>query len=394
MRPASVVPTKRGAMSRLHLPSGRDLRAALVLLGCAATLGLTAGCTKKKAPGPPPPPPVAVARAESMEVPIEIGTIGTGEAIVTVEIRSQVTAQLESILFEEGQGVDAGDTLFVLDRRILEQALDSARASLRRNRAQAVYAAREAERFTTLARQGAVSQQDAELRRTASKSAQEAVAVDEAAVQQAEVNLGFARIVAPIQGKTGSLNVHVGDQIKANDTLAMVSIRQISPIYVSFSVQGDRLNEIREADEKGELEVIALPRSGQRDEHRGKLTFIDNAVDVTTGTILLKGTFPNDDEELWPGQFVDVTLVVGHLHDAVVVPSAAVQTGQQGLYVFVVNRERKADVRQVELGPTFRDRSVIAKGVQAGELVVTDGHLRLQPGIEVEVREPPGAPAP
>ncbi|HWV37902.1 MAG TPA: efflux RND transporter periplasmic adaptor subunit [Vulgatibacter sp.] len=359
-----------------------------------AALALAAGCPEKKAPGPPPPPPVEVARAESMEVPIEIGAIGTGEAIVTVEIRSQVTAQLESILFEEGQDVEAGDTLFVLDRRSLEEALDAARASLRRNRAQAAFAASEAERYTDLAKKGAVSRLDAESRRTALKSAREAVTADEAAVREAEINLGFAEIAAPIAGKTGSLNVHVGDQIKANDTLAMVSIRQIAPIYVSFSVPGDWLNEIREADEKGELEVIARPRTGAKGAHRGKLTFIDNAVDVATGTILLKGTFPNEDEALWPGQFVDVTLVVGHIPDAVVVPSAAVQTGQQGLYVFVVDREHKADVRPVETGPAFGDRTVIAKGVQAGELVVTDGHLRLQPGIEVEVREPPRAPAP
>jgi len=381
-------------MARLQTPSGRDLRAALVLLGCAAILVAVPGCKEKKAPGPPPPPPVDVARAESREVPIEITTIGTGAAIVTVEIRSQVTAQLESILFDEGQEVEEGYVLFRLDRRQFVQALDSARASLRRDKDQATYAAREAKRFTVLEAQGAVSRQDAELRRTASASAQQAVAADEAAVRQAELNLEYTEIAAPIAGKTGSLNVHVGDQIKANDTLAMVSIRQISPIYVSFSVPGDRLNEIRAADEKGELEVIALPRSGPRDEHRGALTFIDNSVDVTTGTILLKGTFPNEDEELWPGQFVDVTLVVGHLHDAVVVPSAAVQTGQQGLYVFVIDDQQKADVRQVELGPTFGDRSVLRTGVKAGELVVTDGQLRLQPGTKVEVRNPPPGPAP
>ncbi|HEY0840403.1 MAG TPA: efflux RND transporter periplasmic adaptor subunit [Vulgatibacter sp.] len=354
-------------------------------------LALCAGCEKKKAPGRPPPPPVDVAQAVVDTVPIEITTIGSASSIVTVDIRSQVTAQLESVEFEEGQSVDAGDLLFVLDRRNLLLALRSAQATLERDRAESYFADQQAIRFTALAKQGAASAQDAEARRTAAAAARALVRADEAAVRDAEVNLGYARIAAPIPGRTGALNVHVGDQIKANDSIAMVTLRQISPIYVSFVVPGDRLNEIRAADEVGELKVAAFPRSGPRHEHIGELTFIDNAVDMATGTILLKGTFPNEDEELWPGQFVDVTLVLGTLRDAVVVPSAAVQTGQQGLYVFVVDERLKADVRAVEVGPVIEDRSVILKGVGAGELVVTDGQLRLQPGMTVAIRSGPGA---
>jgi len=375
------------------METDRSIAASSPLVACLVLVA-SAGCTGKAEREPPPPPPVEAVRAAVETVPIQIHTIGTAEAIAEVEIRSQVGGKLIGIDFEEGDEVMPGDPLFRLDPRPFEDALDSARAALRRSQAQARFAAEEAERFEKLVQRGATSEQLVEERRTAAAAARATVAADEALVRDAETNLGFTRITAPIQGKTGSLLVHIGDQIPANGD-AMVSLRQISPIYVNFSVNGDRLAAIRSAQGNGSLEVLAAPRGSPDQVHLGELTFVDNLVDPATGMILLKGTFANEDELLWPGLFVELTLVLGMREGAVVVPSAAVQSGQQGEYVFVVDDQLIANPVPVKPGERHGDRIVIEEGLRGGERVVTDGQLRLKPGTAVSLQPPrPGTGAP
>lgn len=361
------------------------------LLGAA--LALFPSCKGEKERPSPPPAPVEVARAAVEDVPLEVSTIGSVEPLVTVDIKSQVTAQLLSIEFEEGENVEKGKLLFVLDPTNFEHALKNAEAALRRDRAQAAFAKEDAERFAQLARRGAAAKQIAEQKTSEWRALEATVAADEALVRDAKTNLAYTRIKAPVNGRTGALLVHVGDQITANASEPMVTLNQLQPIYVSFSVEGGALPAIRSANQGGNLEVIAKPRGAADEVHDGALTFIDNAVDPASGTILLKGTFPNRDEALWPGQFVDVTLVIGELRAAVVVPSSAVQAGQEGAYVFVIDREQVAQMRHVQTGPRIEGGVVITQGVEGGELVVTDGQLRLQPGSKVTIRERPrGSP--
>src|SRR5262245_11860558 len=330
--------------------------------------------------------PVAVGTVIKKAMPIEISVIGAAEAFSSVAIRAQTTGQLLSVNFTEGDDVKAGQVLFTLDRRPLEAALQQAQANLDRDVAQAANAAQQAKRFEELAQKGIAPREQVDTSRTAAAALNATVEADKAAVENAKVQLQYATMTAPISGRTGALMVHEGNLVRANDQTPLVVINQVAPISVSFAIPEARLPELKKYMSGGSLRVTANPPNDDAAPAVGRISFVDNSVDQTTGTIKVKGTFPNGDRRLWPGQYVNVVVTLTMDPGAIVVPSVAVQAGQQGSYVFVVNAEQKVDFRPVTVKRTSATETVIESGLKPGEVVVTDGHLRLVPGARVTVK--------
>ncbi len=406
-----------------------------LLLICLVAIGLVASaCSKGGGSGSPPaegagrgggrgagrggggPVPVVTTHAVQKPVPVTIPAVGTAEPLATVQIRSQVTGQLSAIHFTEGQDVKAGTPLFTLDARPFQAALQQAQAMLARDTAQAKNAASQRARYEDLFNKGLIARDQFEAQAATSTALESTLAADQAQIESAQLNLQYARIVAPISGRTGALNVHQGDLVRANDTTPLVIINQLAPIYVSFSVPGRYLPEIRRRQSQQPLVIEARIQPGGTPgaqqaapatagsisaagadaakpgadpapsgvtRESGKVSFIDNTVDATTGTIRMKGTFPNDDHALWPGSFVQVTLLLHIDPKAVVVPAAAVQASQSGQFVFVIKPDRTAEIRDIVVERQEGDEIVVAKGLAAGEEVVTDGQLRLTAGARV-----------
>jgi multidrug efflux system membrane fusion protein len=330
--------------------------------------------------------PVAVGTVVQKAMPIEISVIGAAEAFSTVAIRAQTTGQLNSVSFTEGDDVTAGQVLFTLDRRPMEAALQQAQANLDRDVAQAANAAQQAKRYDELAARGIATREQVDTSRTAVAALNATVEADKAAVENAKVQLQYATITAPISGRTGALMVHEGNLVRANDTAPLVVINQVAPVSVTFAIPEARLPELKKYMAGGALRVTANPPNDDSPPAVGRISFIDNSVDQTTGTIKVKGTFPNTDRRLWPGQYVNVVVTLTMDPGAIVVPSVAVQAGQQGSYVFVVNAEQKVDLRPVTVKRTGATETVIESGLKPGETVVTDGHLRLVPGARITVK--------
>jgi len=339
--------------------------------------------------------PVTVAQVEKKTVPQQVTAIGTVEPMHTVQIRTLVGGTLVGVHFQEGQEVAKGDLLFTIDSRPYQAALAQAQSAVQRDKAKMLDAEANARRYEALAKKEYVTQQQAESARADAASLQATVKADEAAVEQAKLNLAYCAIRAPVTGKTGSVLVHAGNVVKANDA-ALVVIDQMQPIYVSFAVPERVLQQIR-AREGDKLPVAArlsdqkpgeVPESSaiRGEAEQGVLTFVDNAVNSVTGTILLKATFENKDETLWPGSFAMATVTLGEIRDATVAPSQAVQRGQQGQYVFVVKQDGTVESRQVTVSMQDERQAVIEKGLAPGEVVVTDGQLRLAPGARVQVK--------
>jgi membrane fusion protein, multidrug efflux system len=368
-----------------------SLTARRTLRLAAAGLVLAVGCAKLPPPAPPPSAaPVTVTKAKVRSVPVQLRAIGTARVFATVAVRPRVGGELTAVHFREGEDVKKGDKLFTIDPRPYETALAQAKAQLDRDLALLRGAELTLDRS---ARAGAASVTPEELDRlkTEVASAGATVTADRASVRTAELQLSFTNIVSPIEGRTGNLLVTPGNLVIANEASPLVVINQVSPIAVSFSVPEQHLGAIGENLRKkgGKLPVGAGLRDGTP-ALPGELTFVDNAVDQTTGMVQLKATFPNQDRRLWPGQFVDVVLTLTERPDSVTVPTAAVQDGQDGAYVFVVGPEDKAEMRPVEVAFVTPDgEAVIATGLSGGETVVTDGHLRVSPGGKVSVK---GAP--
>jgi len=367
-------------------------RRPVALAATAAALALVAACSKPAPPPAAPAMPVTVATAERADVPIEWRGVGNVEAMSNVEVRSQVGGTLLSVHFREGQEVRKGELLFSIDPRQFEAALHTAEAQLARDQALADNAAADAQRYADLARKEFVTAEEYEQKRSNAAALAATLDADRAAIERARLDLGYCRIVAPIAGRTGSLQVFAGNLVKANDDHGLVVIQQVAPIRVAFSVPQALLAEVRRRASAGAPEVV-VTSPGDGATHRGTLTFVDNAVDPGSGTIALKATHDNDDRALWPGEFVQVTLTLSQLTGAIVAPSTAVQAGQQGSFVYVVDADGSVAQRPVELGPIAGDRTVFRSGLAAGETVVTDGQLRLFPGAKVEVQtsSPPAA---
>lgn len=334
--------------------------------------------------------PVTVAQVIQKQMPIEIRVIGTSEAYSVVSVHAQITGQLTSVNFKEGEDVRNGQALFSLDRRPLEAALQQAQANLQRDIAQAANAKSQAQRYQDLADRGIATAEQLETSRTGAVALDATVEADRAAVDNAKVQLQYATITAPIAGRTGALMIHEGNLVRANDTTPLVVINQVTPMFVSFAIPEARLPELKRFMAQGSLRVEARPPTEEGPAARGQITFVDNNVDQTTGTIRIKGTFPNDDRRLWPGQFVNVVVTLTTDPSAIVVPTTAVQAGQQGSYVFVVKADKTVEMRPIAVARTTNTETVVQGGLKPGETVVTDGQLRLVPGSRISVK--PGEP--
>jgi multidrug efflux system membrane fusion protein len=330
--------------------------------------------------------PVKVAVAEQRPVPVQLQAVGTVEAFATVSIKSRVDGQLVAVHFREGQDVKKGELLFTIDPRPYETALKEAQARLERDVALAGKADLDAKRYAELVAKNYVSSDKFEQFRANAEALRASVAADRAAMERARLNLEYCYIRSPMVGRTGRLLVDEGAQIKANDDKGgMVDIMQIMPINVGFAVPQQHLVEIKAHMVSGPLTVeAAIPESKLKPEV-GTLSFLDNKVNTQTGTVLLKGTFANSDRLLWPGQFVTTTLTLATRSDAIVIPSVAVQVGQDGQFVYVVKPDMTVDMRPISLGMMLGDTVVVEKGVSADEKVVTEGQLRLVPGARVRI---------
>lgn len=333
-----------------------------------------------------PPVPVIVATAIEKTVPEQLKNIGTVEAFSTVNIKARVEGQLIAIDFKEGDFVKKGQLLFTLDPRPFEAAVAQAKATYNKDLASAHQAQLDERRYKLLLDNGVGSQQQYDQAYGLSHSLAAAAEADKAAIRNAEINLEYTQIRSPIDGRTGGLQVHIGDMIKPDSDTPMVVINQIEPIYVDFSIPEKNLAEVRRYMEQHPLEVQALA-PGQQEPEEGILSFIDNTVNTATGTIMLKGKFKNEDRRLWPGQFVNATLTLRQIPNAVLVPSEALQTGQAGAFVYVVGHDMKVEARPVVASAQVEGGTVIKRGLSKGETVVTDGQLRLAPGATVRIKK-------
>ncbi len=361
----------------------------IFVITIAAALVATAACSSSKGNGQGralPGSPVDVAQVAAKDVPLDINAVGRVEAISTVAVKAQVTGEVLAVHFKEGQPVRKGDLLFTIDPRPFEIALRQAESMLEKDRALLRNAQADVARYAELVQKDYVTKQQYDTAVANRDVLVAAIKADEAAVANARLQLDYTSVRSPIDGRTGSLLIDAGNIIKANDTSPAVVIEQIAPIYVTFSVPEQNLPRIKEFMARAPLATEAVPNDNGHAPVSGVLTFIDNAIDQTTGMITLKATFDNRDSALWPGQFLNVRLTLTTEKDAVVVPSPAVQTGQSGQYVYVVKDDMTAEMRPVKVGRTRGEESVIASGLKPGERVVTDGQLRLAPGARVEIK--------
>lgn len=366
---------------RPHHPVLR-LAAAMLLL----TLSACAPPQEdKQKPLTRPPALVVTTTAKHQDVPVEIKTFGTIEASASVTVKPMVSGELINVGFSEGHEVEKGALLFEIDPRTALSTVNKARASLARNLALRDNAHQDFLRYSLLAKEGIVSQEQADAYRTKSATAAADVTADQAAVASATTALAYCTITAPISGRAGELAVDLGNVVKANDT-ALVTINTLSPIRATFTIPEDTLPAVKERMAAGEMEVRAKIPGLPGVTEKGRVSFLDNSVDPATGTIRLKALFANDNQRLWPGQYVTLSLTLDVRRQAVTVPSEAVQTGQKEPFILIVKEDRTAEVRQVAPGPSYQGITVIAQGLAAGEEVVIDGQMRVVPGSKVEVK--------
>jgi len=354
--------------------------------GFLATLGMTlalAACTQQKPKPPDEAVPVTVATVQQKDVPIQIRAIGNVQPITNVAVRALAGGQLEKVWFKEGDDVRKGAMLFTIDPRPYDAALQQAQANLQRDEAQLRNAEAQAKRYADLVKKDYVTKEDYDKLVSGAEAARAVAAADRAAVENARLQRSYCEIRSPLDGRTGSLMAHAGNLVKANDTTPMVVINQIEPVYVQFAVPEQNLGLLRQ---RAGAEVVAEPQQGGAPIATGTLTFIDNNVDTTTGTITLKATFANKNRALWPGQYVNVAITTDNRTNALVIPLRAVQTGQRGQYVYVVKSGNAVEMRPVSIYKTIDQNAIIDKGVSAGETVVTDGQLRLTPKSKVEIK--------
>jgi len=364
---------------------GTSRRMVGVRAGCwvlvAVPLGLA--CSNRRQ-GAPPAVPVTATQAEQRTVPFEITAPGTVEPMRAVAVSAQVTGIVTAVRFREGDDVREGEVLVQIDPRPYRNALQQAQASLARDLIQLANARRQVERYKGLAQSEYITSEQFEALETTSQSLEATIQSDSAAVDNARLNLEYTTIRAPISGRTGSLLIKEGNVVRAQGSGPLVTLNQTQPILVRFAVPAPLLPIIRQHQDSS-LVVRVRPTSDTT-SLSGTLIFVDNAVDTTTGTIMLKARFPNTDAQLWPGQFVTTTLVLYEERDVIMVPVPAVVEAEGGNYVYVVGEDNKAQTRPVVVGRTVGDDVVVTQGLTAGETVVTDGQLRLVPGARVQIR--------
>jgi multidrug efflux system membrane fusion protein len=363
---------------------------ALSAIALLASLGC--GETKKAQAVSQPPAPVTVGQAEVKVVPVTVSAVGNITPYTTVQVKSMVTAPVLTVNFKPGDFVKKGQLLFALDDSSFKADVMRAEGQLVKDQAAAQNAVVQAKRYAALFQQGVVAREQNDVMQSTADQMQAAVKADEAAVETAKINVRYCRITSPIDGRVGDVLVYPGNLIKAND-LNLAVINQITPIYVDFSVPEQYLQDIKKYMASGQLKVQSFFADPTQNPVNGKLSFIDNTVDPKTGAIGLKATFENADHRLWPGQFVNTVITLSTLPDAVTIPLSAVQNGQKGPYIYVVSADKKAELRQVALGPQIQNLQVIKSGVNAGETVVTDGQLRVVPGGPLDIKTAGATPS-
>lgn len=329
--------------------------------------------------------PVSVATAEQRAVPVKIQAIGNVEAYSTVALKARVDGQIVAVNFKEGQEVEKGAVLFKIDPRPFEATLRQAQANLLRDTAQKEQARSQERRYQELLQKNFVSKEAYAQIRTNADTAEAVALASKAALDNARLQLEYCTIRSPIDGYVGKVMLQMGNMVKANDSNPLVIINQVRPIYVNFAVPEQKLSAIRSYMAKGPLPVEARPPDSTKAAAQGTLSFVDNAVDATTGTIKLKAVFPNKDNGLWPGQFVSTSLKLYDQKDALVIPVQAVQTGPNGQYVYVIKPDLTAELRKVEVDRNDGADAIIAAGLRSGETVVITGQLRLAPGTRVMI---------
>jgi membrane fusion protein, multidrug efflux system len=375
-------------MKRRTLWGALGLALAGAVLALALRLGPGGAAAAQKNQGPPPAVPVTAEKAETRDMPVYVRGLGTAQAYNSVAVKSRVDGQIFKVDFKEGQEVKAGDLLFEIDPRPYQAALAQAQAAKQKDEAQLASASADLKRDEALLAHDFQTRQAYDQQKALVGQIEAALAGDDAQIAQAQLNLQYADIRAPIDGRTGQRLVDVGNLVHASDNAALVTIQQLRPIFVSFTEPQSAFESIRAAEARAPIPTEALTPDDQKELAQGKLSLIDNQIDPASGTIHLKAEFPNDQETLWPGEFVNVRLVVDTLKNAVVVPARAVQQGPDGAYVFVVKNDMTAEIRKVSVAETEDNLAVIGKGLKAGETVVVDGQYRLDDGTKVSLEQP------
>lgn len=407
---------------KMALMQQKDIIRSLAISLICLVLATLWACSSeaKKQPRQQRMVPVVVGSVLQKTVPIQMQAIGNVQASTTVAIRSIVAGEIVSVNFTEGQEVQKGDLLLTIDPRpyevVLKQAdanlakslaaVKQAEANLARDNAQAITAGVQAERYKTLLEKNLIAKEQYDQVRTTSESLEATILADKAAlenvkatvqadraaIENARLQLSYCSIRAPVSGRTGSLLVDKGNVVKANDSQSIAVVNQINPVNVVFSVPEKALPEIRRYMASSKLRVEVIPQNTNRPTEEGTLSFIDNTIDNTTGAIQLKATFQNKSKSLWPGQFVNIILTLSMQKDAVIVPTKAVQSGQQGQFVFVVKQDMSVESRPIQIDRTISQEVVVSKGLTPGETIVLDGQLQLIPGAKVTIKKPNGVP--
>ena len=381
-----------GAESELLLKRKKSGTTPIVTIAAISLITAVLNACGRSASGPPPAMPavpVLTAQAVRKTLPNQLHEIGTVEAFATVNIKSRIEGHLVAIHFKEGDFVTRDQLLFSLDARPADANVRQAAANLARDEAQAAQARTDEARYLYLWQEQVGSHQQYDQAHASAGTWTATVAADQAALDTARLGLQYTAIRAPLDGRTGNLQSHLGDLIKPDADTPLVTLTQIQPIYVNFAIPERELPAVRERMKAHPLEVdAAIPNAtAQEPPEHGLLSFVDNTVDRTTGTILLKGLFQNENLRLWPGAFVNASLTLNAIRDAIVVPSAAIQTSQQGTFVFVVGADQRVAMQPVATGVRVDDETVVERGLAAGQTVVTDGQLRLAPGAMVTVKQ-------
>lgn len=376
------------------------MKTRTVLIGIAA-IAIAGGLGWRYGPalisaGPPPvhaapTVPVTAGVAEAQDVPVYIQGLGTVQAFNTVNVRSRVDGQITQVFFNEGQDVKSGDPLFQIDPRPFQAALDQAKATKAKDEATLQGAELDLQRYSKLLPSGFQTRQQYDQQKATVGQFQGAVEADQAQIDTAQLNLDYATVRSPIDGRTGQRLVDIGNFVQATQNMNLVTVTQLKPIYVSFTLPQTELDPVRQADANGDLAVEAYGQDNKTLLSQGKLTLIDNQVDIATGTFHLRATFDNNDLRLWPGEFINARLVLSTKKNAVTVPAETVMQGPQGAYVYVIKPDDTADRRAITVAMTQEGRTVIDKGLSAGEHVVVEGQYRVTQGGKLQIRSGPGS---
>jgi multidrug efflux system membrane fusion protein len=368
-----------------------------VLIGIVALVLVAAGLLWWLGPGravlgtgqavtsDPPAIPVTTGVAETADVPLYLQGLGTVQAYNSVTVKSRVDGQIMQVFFTEGQEVKASDRLFQIDPRQFQTALAQATATKQKDEAQLVSAEADLARYSRLVNSGFQTQQAYDSQKALVGEIQASIKADEAQIDTAKLNLGYADIRAPIDGRTGARLVDPGNLVHATDNTALVTITQVRPIFVNFTISQDQLGQIRHYQSEAPLTVEAIDSEAKNVLAQGKLSLIDNQIDQTTGTIHLKATFDNAEEKLWPGQFLNARLILMMVKGAIIVPATAVQEGADGYYAYVLKPDMTVERRIVDVARFQAGEAILSKGIAAGEKIITDGQYRLNPGVRVQI---------